>query len=73
MLYLTMSDEPKKKLRGFAALSPEQRRAVSRKGGSTSAALGRSHRWTSEEAREAGKKGGASSARKRTEDGQPAT
>lgn len=58
-----MPDEPKKK-RGFAALSPEQRRAIARKGGVRASELGRAHRWSSSEAAEAGKKGGAALAAK---------
>lgn len=51
-----MTTEPK---RGFAALSPEQRRAVAASGGRAAQASGRGHRFTSEEARVAGAKGGA--------------
>lgn len=43
------------KKRGFAAMTDERRKEVSRKGGMTSAAKGLGHRFTSEEAREARK------------------
>lgn len=43
---------------GFAALSPEQRRAIARKGGRAVHALGRAHEWTHEEAKAAGRIGG---------------
>jgi general stress protein YciG len=47
-----------KELRGFARLSPEERRKVSGLGGRTAHQMGRAHQFTPEEAREAGKKGG---------------
>ncbi len=53
-------DAPKKP-RGFAAISPEQRREISRKGGKAVAKSGRGHRWTKAEAREHGRKGGIAS------------
>lgn len=43
------------KPRGFAALSPEQRREIARKGGKRAHALGRAHRFDSEAASAAGK------------------
>lgn len=51
--------------RGFAALTPEQRRAIARQGGLTAQAVGRAHRWTSEQARIAGRKGGQARTRAR--------
>ncbi len=45
--------------RGFAAMDPEKRRAISRKGGQSAHAKGAAHEFTPEEAREAGRKGGA--------------
>lgn len=54
----TMTDQPKKK-RGFAAMDPERRRAIARKGGAAASELGRAHRWNSEEARAASAKGHA--------------
>jgi len=47
------------KPRGFAALSPEQRREVAKRGGAAAHASGRAHVWSAEEARAAGKIGGA--------------
>ncbi len=57
--------------RGFGKLSRAERRALARKGGAASVACGRAHRWTPEEAREMGKRGGAAPDVKyvRTEDG----
>jgi len=47
------------KPRGFACLTPEQRRAVASKGGQTSHRNGTAHKFTREQASAAGKKGGA--------------
>lgn len=49
----------KQSSRGFAAMDAEKRSAIARKGGTRAHALGVAHRWTSEEAREAGRKGGS--------------
>lgn len=48
-----------KKPRGFACLTPEQRRAIASMGGRKSHRNGTAHKFTQEEASEAGKKGGA--------------
>ncbi len=52
---MSESEKPKK---GFARLTPEERRAVSSKGGKAVHAAGTAHEWTKEEARIAGRKGG---------------
>ena len=44
--------------RGFASMDVAKRREVASKGGKASHAKGVAHEWTSEEAREAGHKGG---------------
>ena len=44
--------------RGFASLTPEQRRAMASKAGKRAQELGKGHKWTPEEAARAGKKGG---------------
>jgi general stress protein YciG len=44
--------------RGFAALDPEKQKEIARLGGKAAHAQGKAHEFTSEEAREAGKKGG---------------
>jgi len=49
-----------KKKRGFAAMSPEQQRAIASKGGKSAHAQGVAHEFSSEEAKIAGKKGGLS-------------
>ena len=47
--------------RGFAAMSPEKQREIASMGGKAAHAKGTAHQFTSEEAREAGRKGGSSS------------
>lgn len=47
----------RKSKQGFAALSEDRKREIASMGGRASAA-GAGHKWTTEEAREAGKKGG---------------
>jgi general stress protein YciG len=49
---------PKGRGRGFASMSPEKRREVASRGGKAAHARGKGRRWTSEEARVAGRKGG---------------
>jgi len=44
--------------RGFANMAPADRSAVSSKGGLAAQASGKAHRWTSEQAKIAGSKGG---------------
>ena len=55
----------KPRKRGFASLSPERQREIASMGGRRSHELGRAHEFTSEEAREAGRKGGMSRSAKR--------
>ncbi len=47
-----------RKPRGFAAISPERRSEIARKGGQSAHARGTAHKFTKEEARLAGTKGG---------------
>lgn len=49
---------PTPKRRGFASMSREKVQAIARRGGIAAHATGRAHRFTSDEARAAGKKGG---------------
>jgi hypothetical protein len=53
------------KPRGFAAMTPEQRRKIASLGGRAAQATGTAHHWTPDEARSAGAKGAASGHRKR--------
>jgi general stress protein YciG len=52
-----------KSRRGFAAMSPEQQRRIASEGGRASHESGKGHRFSTEEARAAGRKGGAISRR----------
>jgi len=50
---------PRPKLRrGFASMSPEKQREIASKGGRAAHVKGTAHEWTSDEARNAGRKGG---------------
>ena len=51
--------------RGFAAMSKERQREISSMGGRAAHAQGKAHVFTSEEARVAGRKGGAAVSRNR--------
>lgn len=53
------------KPRGFAAMTPERRRELARKGGKRVAELGTGHKWTSEDAKMAGYIGGVRTAANR--------
>lgn len=57
-------DQVKKK-QGFASMSKEDRTRIARSGGLEAQKRGTAHRFTSEEAVEAGKLGGAATAAKR--------
>lgn len=50
------SSEPTRRLRGFAAMSPEKKKEIASMGGRAAHACGRAHQFSSEEARAAGKK-----------------
>ena len=54
-----------KSRRGLAALDPEKRREIQSLGGRAAHRLGKAHKFTPEEAREAGKKGGRAVSRDR--------
>ena len=47
--------------RGFASMDPQQQREIASKGGRAAHESGNAHEFTSEEAREAGRKGGQAS------------
>ena len=53
--------ESRKSNRGFAAMDPEKQKQIAREGGRAAHRLGTAHKWSREEAREAGRKGGQSS------------
>jgi uncharacterized protein len=46
--------------RGFASMDPTQQREIASQGGRASHQKGTGHEWSSDEAREAGRKGGLS-------------
>lgn len=54
----TEGTEKPKARRGFAAMSQEKQAEIASKGGKAAQAGGTGHRFTPEEAREAGRKGG---------------
>jgi general stress protein YciG len=54
-------NETRKERRGFASMSPEKQRDIASKGGRAAHQKGTAHEWSSEEAREAGRKGGMAS------------
>jgi len=61
-----------KSRRGFAAMSPETQRRIASEGGKASHASGRGHRFSADEARDAGRKGGLVSRRGKATNGNSA-
>jgi general stress protein YciG len=57
--------------RGFASMDRGKQKEIASKGGKAAHQKGTAHEWTSEEAREAGRKGGMASHR-RKQQGEPA-
>jgi len=53
--------------RGFASMDRAKQRDIASKGGRAAHQKGTAHEWTSEEARDAGRKGGIASHRRRRE------
>ncbi len=53
--------------RGFASMDRTKQREIASKGGKAAHQKGTAHEWTSEEARDAGRKGGIASHRRRRE------
>ncbi len=58
-------DEVKKSRRGFASMDAKKQREIASKGGKSAHKLGRAHAFTSEEATEAGRKGGLAASQNR--------
>jgi general stress protein YciG len=56
-----MAQERKGRGRGFASMDREKQREIASKGGRAAHMQGTAHEWSSDEAREAGRKGGAAS------------
>jgi general stress protein YciG len=59
--------------RGFASMDRAKQREIASKGGKAAHQKGTAHEWTSEEARDAGRKGGIASHQRRREQGAPST
>lgn len=59
--------------RGFGSMDKVKQRAIASKGGKAAHAQGGAHEWSSEEAREAGRKGGKVGHRKRQDAQTPQT
>ena len=57
--------------RGFASMDRAKQREIASKGGKAAHQKGTAHEWTSEEAREAGRKGGMASHRRRKDGEEP--
>jgi len=66
-LYLGEEDTVAKEDRGFASMDRAKQREIASKGGKAAHQKGTAHEWTSEEARDAGRKGGIASHRRRRE------
>jgi uncharacterized protein len=60
-----MAKKGGKSNRGFASMDPNKQKLIASKGGKTAHKKGTAHKWTSEEAREAGRKGGRARHRSR--------
>ena len=57
--------------RGFASMDRSKQRDIASKGGKAAHHKGTAHEWTSEEAREAGRKGGMASHRRKQQQESP--
>src|SRR6266511_686195 len=57
--------------RGFASMDRSKQKEIASKGGKAAHQKGTAHEWTSEEAREAGRKGGMASHRRKQEQTEP--
>ncbi len=54
-------NEQRKERRGFASMSSDKQREIASKGGRAAHQKGTAHEWSSDEARDAGRKGGMAS------------
>jgi uncharacterized protein len=57
--------------RGFASMDRSKQKEIASKGGKAAHQKGTAHEWTSEEAREAGRKGGMASHRRQSDGANP--
>ena len=60
-------DQVAKEDRGFASMDRAKQREIASKGGKAAHQKGTAHEWTSDEARDAGRKGGLASHKRRRE------
>ena len=65
--YTGREDKVAKEDRGFASMERSKQQEIASKGGKAAHQKGTAHEWTSEEAREAGRKGGMASHRRKQE------
>src|SRR3979409_1692974 len=65
----TEEDQVAKEDRGFASMDRSKQRDIASKGGKAAHQKGTAHEWTSEEAREAGRKGGMASHNRKQQSG----
>ena len=61
----TEKEQPVRKPRGFAAMDRDRVSAIARKGGKAAHEAGTAHKFTSDEAKQAGRKGGLAPHKKR--------
>lgn len=61
----TEKEQPTRKPRGFAAMDRDRVSAIARKGGKAAHEAGTAHKFTSDEAKQAGRKGGLAPHKKR--------
>lgn len=66
----TSTQQRSRKPRGFAAMDPQKVSEIAKKGGRAAHEAGTAHRFTSTEAREAGRKGGLAPHRRRKAEGE---
>jgi general stress protein YciG len=69
-IHCWQEDKVAKEDRGFASMDRNKQRDIASKGGKAAHQKGRAHEWTSEEAREAGRRGGIASHRRKQEGGE---
>lgn len=59
-------NQERKSRRGFANMDPDKQKRIASEGGRAAHRQGVAHEWSTDEAREAGKKGGQASGRRRS-------
>ena len=64
MLHAIEGPTATRRKRGFGSMDPDKQRAIASKGGRAAHEKGTAHKWTGDEAKEAGRKGGAAAHRR---------